>query len=355
LTSIRTRTLFRKSLDTVYLQNHRAQTSRTFVSQPVDPLPGRALHTDLLDRFKSLKGNPTSSNEEPTISNEKHEDDKTVEELLADLGPAEQWDVGKSEQDEVDDLLRSATSALQHRPEHEPIPGEDGDDSQQQPPRPVQQMPGIDVSIFQPEPESDEEAEPRQNKAQLRDDVNQEADDVLQRLMDEVKFEQQIHESTKTDPHSGSESDDEGKSKLALPSAGSQPLPSSPPAQSTTANTDIDSALAARFASLSRPSTTSQADSSSQLPSAPSSLPTLKPTKPRHTDEEIDTWCIICLDDATLQCIGCDGDLYCRNCWMEGHTGEDAGMEERRHKAVEYVKGKKKKKKTANRRVAMGA
>jgi hypothetical protein len=352
LTSTRIRALFHESLDTACLQVNRQPAPRTFVSQPIDPLPGRALHADLLDRFKSLKGNPTSSSEAPTTSSEKHEDDKTVEELLANLGPAEQWDFGKSEQDEVDDLLRSANSALQQEPKLEPMPGEVVNNSEQPPSRPVQQMPAIDVSVFQHEPESDEEAEERQNRAQLRDGVNQEADDILKLLMDEVKFEQ-AHESTKTDPDSGSESDNDGESNLALPSAGAKPLPSPPASATASTNTDIDSALVARFASLSRPTAT-PSDSSSQLPSAPSSLPTSKSTKPKHTDEEIDTWCIICLDDATLQCIGCDGDLYCRDCWMEGHTGKDAGMEERRHKAVEHVRGKKKKK-IANRRVAMGA
>jgi hypothetical protein len=352
LNSTTTRALFHEPLDIACLQVNRQPAPRKFASQPINPVPGRALHADLLDRFKSLKGNPTGSSEAPTTSSEKHEDDKSVEELLADLGPAEQWDVGKCEQDEVDNLLRLANSALQQEPKLEPMPGEDADNSEQPPPKPVQQMPAIDVSVFQPEPESDEEADQMQNRAQLRDGISQDADDILKRLMDEVKFEQ-AHESTKTGPDSGSESDNDGESNLALPSAGAKPLPSPLASATASTNTDVDSALVARFASLSRPTAT-PSDSPSQLPSAPSSLPTSKSTKPKNTDEEIDTWCIICLDDATLQCIGCDGDLYCRDCWMEGHRGEDAGMEERRHKAVEYVKGKKKKK-IANRRVAMGA
>ncbi|KAL8822749.1 MAG: hypothetical protein Q9191_006523 [Dirinaria sp. TL-2023a] len=59
-----------------------------------------------------------------------------------------------------------------------------------------------------------------------------------------------------------------------------------------------------------------------------------KQNHPTFTDAEIDSWCIICLADATVRCLGCAGDLYCNVCWKEGHTGLDAGYEERRHKAI---------------------
>jgi len=80
----------------------------------------------------------------------------------------------------------------------------------------------------------------------------------------------------------------------------------------------------------------------------PTGIKTQTKTAAKSTppEDEIDTWCIICLDDANLKCLGCDGDLYCTKCWMEGHTGEDAGYEEKKHRAVQYVKGggvKKKK------------
>jgi hypothetical protein len=60
-------------------------------------------------------------------------------------------------------------------------------------------------------------------------------------------------------------------------------------------------------------------------------------------EDKEETWCIICTDDATLECLGCDGDLYCQTCWVEGHRGEGAGLGERHHRAVLFMKKKKKK------------
>ena len=79
------------------------------------------------------------------------------------------------------------------------------------------------------------------------------------------------------------------------------------------------------------------------LPAPPSDAPTTRNRKAvveqsRHTDQEMETWCVICCADATVQCFGCDKDLYCWGCWREGHMGEDAGSEERRHVWERYKK-----------------
>jgi hypothetical protein len=107
--------------------------------------------------------------------------------------------------------------------------------------------------------------------------------------------------------------------------------------------------------------TDDQDDSYVELPSVPSTKPSSKgpllPSVPKsgkpgtgaskgaQSDANVDDWCIICCDDATLRCVGCDGDLYCAKCWKEGHTGPDVGREERSHKAILFEGAKKKRKK----------
>ncbi|WWC67501.1 uncharacterized protein I206_101409 [Kwoniella pini CBS 10737] len=54
-----------------------------------------------------------------------------------------------------------------------------------------------------------------------------------------------------------------------------------------------------------------------------------------NRDSETDTWCCICNKDATLICTGCEGDLYCDECWRDGH-GSGEGQE-RGHKAKRFV------------------
>lgn len=66
-------------------------------------------------------------------------------------------------------------------------------------------------------------------------------------------------------------------------------------------------------------------------------------------DEDLDSWCStssrsvggrkltsgICNKDAQVKCLGCEGDLYCRECWDEGH-GPGPGKE-KGHKALKFT------------------
>lgn len=358
------------------MDEYSSQTPIDKAVPSTDPSPARALGADLLTRWKSLGGSSSSAPPDPSgvgLEEEKHEDDKTVEELLADLGPADTWEIGKSEEDQVADLLKSAKSALAGAAERENDQSGEGDaaagDGEDEP-KATTRLPAIDISVFQPEPQ-DEDEEDTGSKAPrpkfTKDALDQEADDILARILDEVKHEPPPTEQEEENTSVGASDDDHKDQSPSLgqphseqaPSTSTPTFPTTPSklpeaaapddnsTQDPNVSTDVDDLLASRFASLSLPSVPSGIKPGPKASSSAAS-------KPGFTDEEIDTWCIICSDNATLQCIGCDGDLYCTNCWVEGHRGEDAGMEERRHKAVQFVKGGGKKK-TPKRRVMVGA
>ncbi|KAL2165712.1 hypothetical protein VTG60DRAFT_3951 [Thermothelomyces hinnuleus] len=142
---------------------------------------------------------------------------------------------------------------------------------------------------------------------------------------------------------------------FTLPAVPSQ-LPD--PATTTTATTttattmatdgggdDFEKDISARLASLrgfgsldalglpSAPTFRPQ-DRHGQSSSVPVGKNLLRPS--RYTDEDQKTWCIVCLEDAAIRCIGCDNDVYCARCWKEMHVGPSAGYDERGHQWVKF-------------------
>ncbi|KAK0391683.1 hypothetical protein NLU13_1182 [Sarocladium strictum] len=189
--------------------------------------------------------------------------------------------------------------------------------------------------------------------------MGKEVDDVVKRYRDEIEMESKLglneSESEREEEHDGPERRDAPRDEQ-LPSLDDLPsIPadtttntsSSPSSSSTPA--DLDS-ITTRLAAL-RTSSSHSAD----LPSVPTSKPSKPPnrltSRTDYTDDDADSWCTVCLEDATVRCLGCDGDVYCTRCWKEMHRGERAGYEERGHKAVEY----KRETKGERRRVAIGA
>ncbi|EUC36664.1 hypothetical protein COCCADRAFT_87550 [Bipolaris zeicola 26-R-13] len=269
------------------------------------------------------------------------EDEKSLEELLGELngaiGDRKEWDVSKEEQQDVGKLLKDMRQILP-----EVVNSRAQGQRNQGKTEGLTDWESIEVNVGSGEvgakEDTDEEVD-EEGKKKTEDD---EADDIIARVMAELEI------SKKYDPPSPASEDDKSDSAdqklrnettdndLSLPSA-----PQDLPKPDTQA---IEDDFTARLAALAAPSPSSQTDALG-LPSAPSFAPTKKPpvstNLQKKIDEEIDTWCIICQDDATLKCLGCDNDLYCQNCWMEGHKGESAGFEERRHKAVLYSRKKK--------------
>ncbi|KAG5926224.1 hypothetical protein E4U42_003521 [Claviceps africana] len=110
-------------------------------------------------------------------------------------------------------------------------------------------------------------------------------------------------------------------------------LPSVPGAESPSSASLAD--LTARMAALRH-----------ATPDALPSVPTSRPDRPvkrltsrtAYTDDDMDSWCTVCLEDATLRCTGCDGDVYCTRCWREMHLGP-AAFADAGHRAVQFTRG----------------
>lgn len=254
--------------------------------------------------------------------------------MLDDLGPDDQWKLNPDDPSNIQKLLDEAKQALprddvstKRKPEH-------GSDSQ------MPQKPGknfltrdLDMSAFSIDDPAQDQSADRGGNANLENE-SQEVQDIVAKLLDEVNIEKEKGDTSGNgkdiSSEKGSEDENEGEAELNLPSAPLDIL--APPASAPSRKSlDFESDMSTRMAALRGLGSVDKLG----LPSVPTFKPSSKPVKTTskgYTDEEIDSWCIICQDDATIKCMGCDGDLYCANCWKEGHMGPDVGWEEKRHK-----------------------
>ncbi len=254
---------------------------------------------DLIARFQSLYGRSAAETQDnafrgAAIDHDDGPPSPTIEELLAELGPEDQYTIDDTDLKEANELLAEARLVL-------PADLEWNKSESNMPAK--EEVKGLNRSSTFPQGESDEEAE-----AQVS----------LQHILDEAELE-----------------------KEQEPAA----VAPSPPLNGTShllSPAPMDS-----FASLVFPSTANiPMPPSLNLPSTPTTAPSTQKPKPKPNDfssEEIDSWCIICCAVAAVKCYGCDGDLYCWGCWREGHIGEDVGLEEKNHVWERVImKGNKK-------------
>ena len=326
--------------------SHSPQPSRTTSSNNV-VAPGTPSYLEGV--AQGVGGNAVEFNEE---------DEKSLEELLGELngavGERKDWDMDRKEQADVGRLLkdmRTILPELQNNRAQE-VQRKAGQEGKNEGLRDWENV-DIDVgsgSVGATRDEAHGESDEEGSKKQTEDE---EADDVIARIMAELEISKKYDPPSPPPPYSDRDPQPSDPDKPAAdnPDKTSLALPSAPTTLKPTDSFDetqaLEDSFTARLAALAGPQTDALG-----LPSAPSFAPSKKPPKVSSNlqsklDEEIDAWCIICQDDATLKCLGCEGDLYCRNCWMEGHKGESAGFEERRHRAVEFVKGGDRKKRLA--------
>lgn len=244
----------------------------------------------------------------------KEVDEPTLDQLLADLGlvsevaaeveaDAQKWTLNPHDEAEVQRLLDEATEAL-------PLPDESGHRGLQ---ATDERITGLFDAEKEAEPDSDTEEVDEGDEGEEEDhspgepprSVDQEASDYVTQALEAAELERQF-------PHTPDSTVRVMRSASPFPSSS----PSLSPSQSTNATLI--------------------------LPSPPTALPRAHSTRTTTAKSParapVDSWCEICTADATVRCLGCDGELYCPRCWKEGHVGPDAGLEEKMHRWEKWMR-----------------
>ncbi|KAL9046239.1 MAG: hypothetical protein Q9214_000875 [Letrouitia sp. 1 TL-2023] len=274
------------------------------------PKPSRDAN-DLAIRFQNLNGSRVLSGDLPPLStaSQDHDDgdalpsSPTVEELLTELGPEEQWDINVDETTQIDQLLKEAEEALATSKTNREKDRSDTTLSTE-----AERESEVTSN-------ADQTHRSRSHSASSSRNDDAEAEAQLQRILDELSVEDVDQENRNVDSASS------GGKALDLPTAPSNTLLP----LSRQGSDRIDKEDNSRFPAVPL-----------GLPSVPINAPSQKgglqrKVSSKYTDEEIDSWCIICCSDAQVRCRGCDDDMFCLGCWREGHVGGDVGWEEKGH------------------------
>jgi hypothetical protein len=267
--------------------------------------------SQLQSRFQALKGSSSPD------SRDKNETAVLQEQSAVDDAANAYLDQELDEEPDVDQLLKDIGSDGDFGPEndHKLLLNEA-----------QKALRDAEVDLPDPEAEDDETKESKDEEPEIetRSDAGDSdaAAEYLEKVLAEIAIDKKDPGvSTKQDEESGDEEEGDSSKLLEnLPSPSTKKLDVG--IDETKQTGDFEQRLAALLKDKKQSGSTTNV--------APEADPT-------------EEWCIICYDDATVQCVGCDGDLYCTKCWKEGHTGPDAGLEERRHKALTYNKSTKKK------------
>ncbi|EME43770.1 hypothetical protein DOTSEDRAFT_62362 [Dothistroma septosporum NZE10] len=240
-------------------------------------------------------------------------DEQTLEDLLADLGPDDQWKLDPEDPKNIKSQLKEAKEAL---------PAGEANQA-------IYHRQDVEPEIPVPEHQDDHDKDEDQQD-------EEDADEYIQRVLAEVDLETKYDDLQDDAQNHARRYDPANVSTLTLPS---MPSTLAEPVEATDKGPPSyeDSELEARFSKLGM--------NGLDLPSAPTVHPSsskpkvtasMKPKSslPTYTDEDIDSWCCICNEDAEVRCLGCDGDIYCQQCWKEGH-GTGIGQEPG-HRAVQY-------------------
>ncbi|KAI0160595.1 hypothetical protein GGR57DRAFT_499276 [Xylariaceae sp. FL1272] len=327
-----------------------SQTSRSPQALGTDPKKSSQPRLAEKSRFSTESEQPrTTACSQPAQLSEDPDplletDDETLEELLADLRSDESWldevAAEETEHQRVTALLNELGKASSSKVDPEGQAKDDGEDGS--------------------DDDSDGEVMTRETNA------------VLSKAMDEAEWENSNKPSSpalqptnaatvtanKTKSQTSSDNPPRSQDKQLTSSIDPFNLPTVPtelqeqpdlPTQSQS-DTDFAASIASRMAALklSGPHTlpsapTAEVDSLG-LPIAPTFAPSDRPLpgiakRTGLTDDDEKTWCVVCLADGAVRCLGCDeGDnIYCSRCWKDMHIGPSAGFDERGHSFETFV------------------
>ncbi|KAK0259955.1 hypothetical protein LTR91_000499 [Friedmanniomyces endolithicus] len=284
----------------------------------------KALYADHADVLTAQVKDEVASESDP-IRDWQHTggDEQTLDDLLAELGPDVPTGLDPEDPKHIASLLREAEQALTSRADAAQGEGTDQEEWQHVGPE--------DVADGNAEEDSSRIAQERLDDGK--------ADEYVQKVLAELELERKdgSEESNKVQDERARGGDGNAVHDLGMPST---PL-AMPPSLASTEHeppTYEDSELEARFSKLGL-----------DLPSTPTALPSAKPKAnsstpggkatsklPTYTDDDIESWCCICNKDGEVRCLGCEGDIYCQQCWREGH-GKGPGQE-KGHRAVQFVR-----------------
>lgn len=360
--------------------NSDAVKSYSSLSKP--PTPSQEIPSSnkapIQDKIVTPKPQVRSRQKPDDIKSE-DKSDESLAELLAQLGMGDEFDgptqsewmnelkiaeLGDGEDTEIKKLLNEAKNILpsdennSQKGKHQNASGKDDKKRAEE-----YLTRDLDMTFFSiddaesvksdHEEESSRKFEGSPSKKGNKGDRTIDSDEVrriLESAIDEVKWEKsnwpayQDEDSGDKDGNEIKGSEDMTENFLNLPSVPSTLQAPSPTITSTT-NSDISSRLIALKGTTTQKSTPTSLFPSTpttfgiNLPSAPTTAPNKSKTSSSgaknifngYTESQIDKWCVICQDDATVLCLGCGRDFYCARCWKEGHVGATIEREFRGH------------------------